>query len=111
MLISGLLGQMMMRSARDGLRARPARARRFHAFEANAAHDRFGAAFHEIFLKMQCAFARVDDGGDGLVGHREDARLHSERGANRFGRVVTATFLRRAWRCDGCAWPDRGRRD
>ena len=51
--------------------------RGFHAGKANSFHDRFGATLHQVFLKMERAFVRVDDGWDGTVGHGEDAGLHA----------------------------------
>ncbi len=59
--------------------------RGFDAGEADATDDGFCAALDEIFLKMQGALVRIDDGGNGIVGHREDAGFHSQRGANGFG--------------------------
>jgi len=56
MLMSGLLGQMRMRSLREWLRDAWGGMRGFHTGKANSFHDRFGAALDEIFLKMEWAF-------------------------------------------------------
>jgi hypothetical protein len=44
----------------------------------DAADSRLGAMLDEIFLKMHVAVARLDDGGNGMVGHGQDARFHAE---------------------------------
>ena len=88
MLMSGLLGQMMMRSASRIASSTPgAGLADSTSIKANAAHDGLGAALHQIFLKMQRAFVGFNDRRHGLVAHRKDARLHAEGHADGFGCV------------------------
>jgi len=50
----------------------------FYAGEMDAADSGLGAVLDEIFLKMHVAVARLDDSGNGVVGHGQDARFHAE---------------------------------
>ena len=59
----------------------------FYAVEADTFDDGFCAAFYEVFLEVERAFVGVDDCGDGLVAHGEDAGFYAERQADGFGGV------------------------
>ena len=57
---------------------------RVRSREANPGHHGLRAPLHQILLKMHRAFIRLDDGRHRAVRHGKNARLHPERGSNRF---------------------------
>jgi len=48
------------------------------ALEMDRADTGLGAVLDEIFLKMHATVAGLDDGGEGLIGHRKNAGFHAE---------------------------------
>jgi len=62
----------------DGFEDAGSGMRVFDADEMDGADAGLGAVFDEIFLKVHVPIASLDDGGNGLVGHGEDAGFDAE---------------------------------
>ena len=48
----------------------------------------------EVFLKVHAPFAGFDDGGDGLIGHRQDSGFNTQRVTNGLGRLRERLAMR-----------------
>ena len=56
-----------------------------YAGEVDAVDAGFGAMLDEIFLKVHVPVAGFDDGGNGLIGHRQDTGFDAESVTDRIG--------------------------
>src|SRR5437016_7522570 len=71
----------------DGFEHARGRVRRPDSFETDALDDGLGAPLYQIFLEVQLAFVRFDDGWHRVIRHRKNTRPHTERSSNQLHRL------------------------